>query len=108
MQARGLLNYRLKYCWPKVIYCIYINQTNLNGKLRKNWGAKQGAKQKSVGAMTHPGPLLELPLWAHPSLQDRILLNYTRIENVHKVSKKLSIFCYVQKSSKLLVFLFPC
>jgi len=22
MQAGGLLNYRLKYCWPKVIYCI--------------------------------------------------------------------------------------
>jgi len=22
MQARGFLNYRLKYCWPKVIYCI--------------------------------------------------------------------------------------
>ena len=21
MQARGFLNYRLKYCWPKVIYC---------------------------------------------------------------------------------------
>jgi len=25
---------------------------------------------------------------AHPDLQDRILLNYTRIENVHKVRKK--------------------
>jgi len=24
MQARGFLNYRLKYCWPKVIYCIYL------------------------------------------------------------------------------------
>jgi len=22
MQARGFLNYRLKYCWPKVIYCV--------------------------------------------------------------------------------------
>jgi len=22
MQARGFLNYRLKYCWPKVIHCI--------------------------------------------------------------------------------------
>jgi len=39
MQARGLLNYRLKYCWPKVIYSsLYVNQTNLNGKLRKTWG----------------------------------------------------------------------
>jgi len=25
---------------------------------------------------------------AHPGLQDRILLNYTRIENAHKVRKK--------------------
>jgi len=34
---------------------------------------------------------------AHPGLQDRILLNYTRIENAHKVryARKLSIFCYV-------------
>jgi len=59
MQARGFLNYRLKYCWPKVIYCrLYVYQTNLNGKLRKNLrrrGAKEGAKQKSAGAMTHPG-----------------------------------------------------
>jgi len=34
----------------------YVNQTNLNWKLRKNWGAKRGAKQKSGGAMAHPGP----------------------------------------------------
>jgi len=24
MQARGFLNYRFKYCWPKVIYCICL------------------------------------------------------------------------------------
>jgi len=41
---------------------------------------------------------------AHPGLQDRILLNYTRIENAHKVRKKTFVFCYVYrwKSSKLL------
>jgi len=32
---------------------------------------------------------------AHPGLQDRILLNYTRIENAHKVGKKTFVFCYV-------------
>jgi len=33
---------------------------------------------------------------AHPGLQDRILLNYTRIENVHKVRKKtFNFFCFV-------------
>ena len=51
---------------------------------------------------------------AHPDLQDRILLNYTRIENAHKVNlrqyyyKKTCDFCNVYKSSKLLVVLFPC
>jgi len=39
---------------------------------------------------------------AHPGLQDRILLNYIRIEI--KYAKKL---CYVYKSSKLLVSFFP-
>jgi len=28
------------------------------------------------------------PAGAHPGLQDRILLNYTRIENAHEVRKK--------------------
>ena len=34
---------------------------------------------------------------ARPGLRDWILLNYTRIENAHKVAyaSKLSIFCYV-------------
>jgi len=32
---------------------------------------------------------------AHLGLQDRILLNYTRIENAHKVRKKNFDFCYV-------------
>jgi len=38
---------------------------------------------------------------AHPGLRDRILLNYTRIENAQK---NFRIFVM---SSKLLVFLFP-
>jgi len=32
---------------------------------------------------------------AHLGLQDRLLLNYTRIENAHKVRKKAFDFCYV-------------
>jgi len=38
---------------------------------------------------------------AHPGLQDRILLNYTRIENAHKVHKKtfdFLLFIDVQKT----------
>jgi len=39
MQARELLNYRLKYCWLNVIYCIcHVNQTNLNAKLSTQLG----------------------------------------------------------------------
>ena len=45
---------------------------------------------------------------AHPGLQCRILRNYTRIENAHKVHKNFQFFVmYRRKSSKLLVFLFP-
>ena len=32
---------------------------------------------------------------AHPGLQDRILLNYTRIENADEVRKKIFVFCAV-------------
>jgi len=45
---------------------------------------------------------------AHPGFQDRILLNNTRTENAHKIRKKTFVVCHVCKSSKLLVFLFPC
>jgi len=47
---------------------------------------------------------------AHYGLQDRIFLNYTTIENEHKVAyaRKLLIFRCVQKFSKLLFFLFHC
>jgi len=31
---------------------------------------------------------------AHPGLQDRILLNYTSIENAHKVRKKTFVFLF--------------
>jgi len=37
----------------------YVNQTNLNGKLKKDCGAKRWAKQQSGGGMAHPSPPLE-------------------------------------------------
>jgi len=37
----------------------------------------------------------------YSGVQDRILPNYTIIENAHKVRKKLLIFCFVQKSNFL-------
>ena len=45
---------------------------------------------------------------AHPGLQDRILLKYTRIENVHKVRKKTFVFLFcgeVQKTFSFPLFL---
>jgi len=50
MQARGFLNYRSKYCWPKVIYCI-CQPNELEREIKKKLGGKQGAKQKSGDAM---------------------------------------------------------
>jgi len=51
MQATGFVNYRLKYCWPKVFYCI-CQPNELNEKLRK----KLGGQAKIWGDMVHPGP----------------------------------------------------
>jgi len=50
-----------KHVWQP---CIYVNQTNLNGKPRKNWGAKRGGKQKYGVDMADPDPPLESPLSA--------------------------------------------
>jgi len=43
---------------------------------------------------------------AHPSLQDRILLNQIRIENVHKVRKKNFHFFVMYKSPANLEYSF--
>jgi len=42
---------------------------------------------------------------AHPGLQDRILLNYTRIENAHKVCKKTFDFLLCIEVQQ--IFCFP-
>jgi len=53
MQARGLPNYRLKYCWPKVIYSYCICQPH---ELARD------IKKKTGEAMAYPGPPFESPL----------------------------------------------
>ena len=47
---------------------------------------------------------------AHPGVQDQILLNYTRIENAHKVRKKTFDFllCIEVQQTFTVVFRFPC
>jgi len=52
MQARGLLNYRLKYCCPEVIYCIW-QPNELEREIKKTGGAKQN----SGGAWPTQAPL---------------------------------------------------
>jgi len=56
MQARGLLNYRLKYPWPK-LSAVYVNQTNLNGKLRKKLRCQAGGQAKIWGAWPTQAPI---------------------------------------------------
>jgi len=52
MKSRGFSKVSFKILLPEG-YLLYVYQTNLNGKLRKNWGAKQ----KSGGAWpTQPPP----------------------------------------------------
>jgi len=45
---------------------------------------------------------------AHPGLQDRTLLNCTRIENAHKVRKNTFDFLLCIDVQQILAFLFPC
>ena len=56
MQARGFLNYRLKYCWPKVIHCR-CQPKNLNGKLSKKGGANMGSTKNLEGPWLTQAPL---------------------------------------------------
>jgi len=56
MQAKNFLNYCLNYIAAEN-YLLYVNQTNLNGKLQKKLeGVKQGTKQKPARAMAYAGP----------------------------------------------------
>jgi len=50
MQAKGFVNYRLKYCWPKVFYCIW--QPN---------DLEREIKKKTGGANRGPSKILEGP-----------------------------------------------
>jgi len=54
MQARGFLNYRLKYCWLKFI-CCFCQPNELKREIRKKSGDQTGGQPKIWGAMAHPG-----------------------------------------------------
>jgi len=56
MQARGFLNYCLKYRWPKVIHCICLCQPN-EREIGKNLGGWTGDQAKTWGAWPTQPPL---------------------------------------------------
>jgi len=71
------------------------------------------ANFSGLGMRPHPlhPHAVRLGACAYSGLQDRILLNYTRIENARKVLKKTIVFfsVYVDvRQTFTVVFLFPC
>ena len=61
MRVRGFLNYRLKYCSPKVIYCIC--QPNERGIMKKlGWRLNRGPTKNLGGHVLPRSPPLESPL----------------------------------------------
>jgi len=61
MQARGFLVDRLKYSWPKCIYCV-CQPNELKREIKKKTGGPAGGQAKIWGGMAYPGPPLESPL----------------------------------------------
>jgi len=68
-----------------------IRQSNLQ---RKNEAALMSCQIRAVQRRVSAGGLAG----AHPSLKNRILLNYTRIQNAHKVRKKTFDFGVIYRS----------
>jgi len=59
MQVRGLLNYRLKYCWPKMIYCI-CQPNEIEREIKKKTGGPSRGPSKNLGGMAPPAPPLRI------------------------------------------------
>jgi len=65
MQARGLLNYRLKYCWPEVIYCI-CQPNELERDFKKKTGRAKEGPSKNLGGHGPPRSLLRIATARNP------------------------------------------
>ena len=78
-----------------------IGQSNLQRKIE---AALMSCRICAVEHRVNAGGLAG----AHPGLKNRILLNYTRIENAHKVRKKTFDFAVIFRNPAHLVFLFSC
>jgi len=66
----------------------YVNQTNLNGKIRKT-GGENGGPSKNLGGMAHPGPPLESLLILEWCKVETILKNVGITFHVMQVLTKL-------------------
>ena len=89
-ELRHSSNLALLTKWPVFLQNAFgnpacVNQTNLNGKLRKKLWGQTRTKQKSEGAMAHPGPPLESPLRTRMLPQSR----FTAFDDIK--SKNFSI-----------------
>ena len=58
-----------------------------------------------IRAVEH-GKCVAGPAGAHPGLQNRILLNYTRIENAHEIRKKTFSFLLCIEVQETIIFPF--
>ena len=95
MQARGFHNYRLKYCWPKVLYCICLPNELKTGNEEKNWRGGRWPR-KILGGHGPPSPPLESPLTpvchpgAHIIFSAKLLQSQTS-----KIFQKLRFFIFL-------------
>jgi len=55
MQARGFLTDRLKYSWPKCIYCV-CQPNELKREIKKKTRGPSRSQAKSVGGHGPPRP----------------------------------------------------
>jgi len=69
MQARGFLNYRLKYCWPKVIYCICL-------------GLSDGRYFTGLASILHlaKAGILKISVWSRYCANKLISRNFKRTD----------------------------
>jgi len=85
-----------QFITAKISSCV-LKQSKRHSSLRQsNWQLQNEAMLMScrMRAVEHWKYAAGVA-GAHPGLQDRIMLVYTKIENAHKVRKTTFDFCYV-------------
>jgi len=65
MQARGLLNYRLKFCWLKVISCV-CQSNELKREIMHKYKLEGPTREPKLVEHGPSRPPLESPLFINP------------------------------------------